>query len=102
MTPVIFKMERNHGADATPVAFFPAEPWSANVHNECACYAHLGQHGAAAIDYAASLPPATPEQYAPLLAELRAIGYDDLKIIRKFTQAHQAARRASIAKLATG
>lgn len=92
MTPVIFKLE-----DGKPLAVFPALPWSVNTADECACYAHLGQHSACAISYASSLPPATPEQYAPLLAELKGQGYDNLKIVRRFTQRHYADRRVVLA-----
>lgn len=94
MTPVIFKME-DHGAGASPVAFFPTAPWSLNPH-ECTCYAHVGQHSAASVDYAASLKPATEEQYAPLLRELKGRGYSDLRIVRRFTAKHLTTRRATI------
>lgn len=37
------------------------------------CYAHIGQHGECADAWVAEQEPATPEEYAPLLAELRGI-----------------------------
>jgi imidazolonepropionase-like amidohydrolase len=38
-------------------------------------YAHIGQHGSGSREWCLEQPSATPEQYAPLLAELQAIGY---------------------------
>lgn len=98
-TPVIFKLEKNSFSPDSVVAFFPAEAATLNPY-ECTCYAHIGQHGAACVSYAAALRPATPEQYAPLMRELERRGYADLKPVRKFLNAHTAARRAQIAKLA--
>lgn len=40
------------------------------------CYAHIGQHGVCTMRWVAEQQLATPEQYAPLLAELQSIGYD--------------------------
>jgi hypothetical protein len=44
-------------------------------------YAHVGQHGEADILYCSGCKAATPEEYAPLLEELKSIGY--ILIIRK-------------------
>jgi len=44
-------------------------------------YAHVGQHGEGSIDYCSSCKAATLEEYAPLLEELKSIGY--IPIIRK-------------------
>jgi hypothetical protein len=38
-------------------------------------YMHIGQHSAASERLLTDLKPATPEEYAPLKAELEAIGY---------------------------
>jgi hypothetical protein len=38
-------------------------------------YASLGQHTVSRHDYHSTLPKATPEQYAPLKAELESLGY---------------------------
>lgn len=68
-TIVLFRMEGD-----SPVAFFPELP--ATYHDDSmVCYAHLGQHGAASPVYVSRLKKATPEQYAPLKAELESIGY---------------------------
>lgn len=45
------------------------------------CYAHLGQHGTCAENWFEEQQPATLEQYAPLLEELKSIGYDDLTVL---------------------
>lgn len=91
--PVIFKLEP--GGDV--LAVFPAMAGTYDPHT-CGCYAHLGQHSSADVSYAAALPPARPHQFANLAAELERIGYDDLKRVRRFTDAHLKARRAQIAR----
>lgn len=40
------------------------------------CYACLGQHSSAHIDYVKGLKPATEEQYKELKNELETIGYN--------------------------
>ena len=73
-TIVVFRMWRNATRDGSePLALFPREEWS---HGMVASYARLGQHGGA--DYAGCIArtrPATPEEYAPLAAELERLGY---------------------------
>lgn len=69
------------------IALMPACP--ATVDGRfCTSYQHVGQHGAA--DYAGvvrATRPATPEEYAPLLRELRdACGYEDLVVRRRYTR----------------
>ena len=44
-------------------------------------YAHLGQHAPCSKEYGKATP-ATKDEYLPLLNELRAIGYDNLKICK--------------------
>ena len=68
--------------DGEIVAVF-ASLWSRRGY-ELACYAHIGQHGP--IDYEFYLDctkPANPSEYSDLLAELRAVGYDDLRICKR-------------------
>lgn len=92
---VIFKLE---GKDV--VAVFPAIPGT-NAY-DCACFAHLGQHGSAAIGYASSLKPATPAQYAELKAELERVPYEyKLRVTRRFTSRHLAARKAVMRAMET-
>lgn len=61
--PVAFRI---HQGDVT--AILPTLP--SNYRN-CLCYAHVGQHGESSFEWYASTKAATPEQYAPLLSELR-------------------------------
>lgn len=89
MTPVIFKLEP--GGDV--LAVFPAMAGTYAWQRDCGCYAHVGQHGAADVDYASTLKPAKPAQYAALKAELERIGYDDLVIRRRFSRSDTDARR---------
>lgn len=66
---VIFRKDKQDG-DVTAV--FPSLPGASE--NEFTAYAHIGQHGAARAGwYYLRTRPATPEEYAPLLAELRSI-----------------------------
>ena len=47
-------------------------------------YAHIGQHTPISYDfYRNCTSPATPTEYADLLAELKAVGYDDLKVCKR-------------------
>ena len=66
--------------DGEILALFPGEPHDA-ARGLCISYQHIGQHSGA--DYAgcmASTKRATAAEYAPLLKELRQIGYDNLQI----------------------
>lgn len=61
-------------------AFFPELP--ANI-GKIACYAHIGQHGEAAIGYYLHTEAAAPAEYKPLLEELQQVYADCTLIIRK-------------------
>ena len=94
--PVIFRMESTGRGTASPLAIFPTLPGTSDP-NSATCYAHIGQHGTLDRGYAASCRLATPEEYAPLLAELRRIyetGDDavSLQIVKRWTRHHDAAR----------
>lgn len=66
--PVVFRREREPGSI---LAVFPT---LYETGNTVTCYAHIGQHGAASPDYILhDTTPAAPDEYAPLLAELRSI-----------------------------
>lgn len=60
--------------DGDIIALFPSLPGDAHP-STCLSYMHIGQHSAASADLATYTLPATPDEYAPLLAELRSIGY---------------------------
>jgi hypothetical protein len=83
VTPVIFKYDKG---SRDVFAAFPTLAGDMNPATMTS-YAHLGQHSAASMDYVAECKPAAPADYAPLLKELRAIGYDDLVIRRRMTRA---------------
>ncbi len=89
MTPVIFRTFR----DGDVIALFPTIPSDNEGHN-CSSYMHVGQHGDA--NYSALLPItrlATPNEYVDLQTELINIGYTDLKIYNRETQAMREARK---------
>ena len=88
ITDVIFKKE---GKDV--VAFFPGLP--GNDQYDCTCYAHVGQHSAASLQYLGKCRPAHPSEYQDLYRELQSIGYN-LRIVRRRTQKHDKARSAEI------
>lgn len=64
---VIFRAE----SGGEVLAVFPSIP--ADYHGAMLCYAHIGQHGGCSDAYYRTTKPATPAQYASLLAELRGI-----------------------------
>lgn len=66
--PVIFRKE----SDGTILAVFPTQAESYSGWHML-CYGHIGQHGTCSIEYYWSMRPASPEEYADLLAELTAI-----------------------------
>jgi len=67
-------------ADGDVIAWLPdveANP------GRCMSYMHIGQHGEG--DYPAATKPASPKEYAPLLRELRAIGYN-LRVVSRLNR----------------
>jgi hypothetical protein len=75
---VTFRKEK----DGTILAVF-GQLW-AWYDTQLTAYAHIGQHTATTPEYyRTKTKPATPEESAPLLAELRALGYDDLQVVRR-------------------
>ena len=70
-TVVVFRKDIR---DNQIVAVFPQLPWG--PPGEMSCYVHVGQHSSCHISwYFEHTKPATPEEYAPLKAELESIGY---------------------------
>ena len=93
MTRVAFKHEWNHDTDTRTgevFAYFPDEPWGPDA-DTFACYAHVGQHGPCAREYFDGAEWAEPEEYADLLRELVAIGYDDLVVVNPAQTGQKAA-----------
>lgn len=81
---VVFRKERKpteddifYGNDVTAFIYGDGIPVN---YGKIMCYQHIGQHGEASLDYYNSLRPASPEEYADLLAELKSI-YDDVNLV---------------------
>lgn len=77
MTKVIFRKFR----DGSVIALFPNIPWDNN--GNIASYMHVGQHGGASPLIVADTKLAEKDEYAPLLRELKSLGYSNLKICKK-------------------
>ena len=84
MIKVMFRMEKNsRTGEEEALAIFPELPGT-NDPATCLCYAHRGQHSSADTAYAIRATRlAKPTEYAALLAELRAHGYVDLRIVTR-------------------
>lgn len=76
MTKVKFYKDK----DGDIFAYFPEIPGT-NEPGVFTCYSHIGQHSACHRDYLRGKRLATPEQYTPLLNELKGQGYDDLIVL---------------------
>lgn len=70
---VIFRAEKS----GEVVAVFPDTQGRSDPNrrgaNRLTCYAHIGQHGDASVGWYRTTRPASPDEYAHLLAELRGI-----------------------------
>ena len=69
---VIFR--KDEGGEV--VAFLPELP---AARGNIVCYAHIGQHGEASMDYYNSTQTASPEEYNALYEELKAV-YNDIEL----------------------
>jgi len=81
---VIFRVWTRADARGDVIAFFPDQEANPGM---VGAYEHIGQHGEA--DYYGLLKvtrPATPEEYAPLLKELKNVGYV-LRVVRRLGRA---------------
>lgn len=86
-TLVVFRKFKD---DNAVIALFPEVAWSPE---SCASYMQIGQHGGASWDIVIDTLPVTPEEYQPLLTELKSLGYDlEIKerITRKMLENHTA------------
>ena len=77
------------------IALFPEIP--ADLSGNIESYMHTGQHGAASPSLSRSCPLATPQEYAPLAAELARIGYV-LDIKTRSCPTYAKARREALAR----
>lgn len=82
ITPIKFLMsvpDEDGGSEV--FAFFPTIQHNWKYKSS---YAHIGQHGACAEEYANKCKEATPDQYKDLLDELvNQVGYDNLEILNE-------------------
>lgn len=78
MIDVIFKKDKTANEIIT---FFPYDfcDWQGNF----TCYANIGQHSASCYGYYRKCVKCSPNEYKPLLNELKMIGYDNLNIINR-------------------
>jgi len=90
--PVVIRVGRSDPDDV--FALFPTDP--ANNHGHlCTSYQHIGQHCGADYDLCIrNSRPATRREAAPLLTELRRIGYRP-RVIRRASPLHRAQRQAA-------
>ena len=98
--PVLFRFDRDRFGDGEVTAVFPTLPGTDDV-NTMTCYAHIGQHGACVSTWLWDTRPATPAEYAPLLAELRGIyetGPDACRLVirQRISPNMRAARRDAL------
>ena len=80
MTKVIFKI-----LEGEIIALFPELAGDNNPYRTCLSYMHVGQHFAASVELS-KLKSATPEKYMPLFYELVGQGYNDLKVVKRFSR----------------
>ena len=79
MTKVVFRFDKKAGK---VLAIFPE--FGNGVNYRLTCYAHIGRHFVALYPHIIeTTQPATESQYRELLAELVAIGYDDLRVVKR-------------------
>lgn len=79
---VIFKKFRD--GEREVIAFFPGTYGSHEVNRyNILSYMHMGQHAEASIDCYRRCVPASEEEYAKLLAELKSIYRGDEIVVRK-------------------
>ena len=90
MMKVTFKIEKpTTRGERTPFAYFPDEVW--DLDGNRVCYAHVGQHGPCAPEYARRCRIAKYDEYKPLYDELVRIGYDDLVVTNRDFRTENAA-----------
>lgn len=77
MIEVIFFKEN----DGEVFAYFPN--LTADQRGNMTCYSHTGQHSACSKEYLIGRELATPEEFTPLLNELKDQGYQNLKVLNE-------------------
>ena len=84
-TKVIIRAYRS-GGDV--IALFPEIPANSNPMH-CLSYQTIGQHGAASVDLSHCTRPATADESAAMLEELRRMDYDPQPVERITRQMHR-------------
>lgn len=74
------------------IALFPEIP-ATRTGDTCESYMHVGQHGGAYPGPIQGTRPATPEESAPLAAELERIGYNLAPVSRITPAMHRTRYR---------
>ncbi len=82
MTPVIFRKDKCDGRTEITAVF----PTIDEGNYQVACYAHVGQHSGCTREWYNTTKAAKPAEYASLLRELQQIGYDDLKVYKRWSR----------------
>jgi len=95
-TPVIFRKFRSGRKEI--IAIFPTIPVT-NDPLTCLSYMHVGQHGSASGTLTSVTTLAKPAEYAPLLKELRSVGYKGLVIRKKATYNDYLARKKELQRI---
>lgn len=88
LTDVMFRRERTKDGEVTAV--FPGI--CGNDQYQMCCYTHVGQHSACVMEWYYGTRPATYDEYKALLFELQGIYTDGLRVVKRITKAHRAAR----------
>lgn len=79
-TRVAFRVDKSGKFKGTVTAVLPDFP----EDNGFTCYAHVGQHGTCSRAWIWSKTrPATEAEYKELLNELKQIGYENIRVIRR-------------------
>lgn len=78
--PVIFRADKGGDFEGVVTAVFPAT--ENPITGYATCYGHVGQHSECSRRWYQGTRPATPEEYAPLLAELTSIYTDEELVVR--------------------
>lgn len=92
-TKVIFRKITKIPQVGEIIAYFPEIAVDLNPAH-CSSYMHTGQHGAACGYLGNDTVAAKEGEYVGLYHELIAIGYENLKIIKRFNKAHYAKRHS--------
>ena len=77
VTPVVFRKFK----EGDIIALFPTMHEGNYLINS---YMHVGQHCSADYNLVHSTKPAKKEEYRDLLEELRQIGYENLKVYKRY------------------